>query len=84
MYKYINVIDDNNYDKNEIIQYQDINVGIYTILFQLMWCFSIFNDFNIARVYLEEYKHLSRIFLKASMFIQFILGISFSLNKTIA
>jgi hypothetical protein len=84
MYKYINVINDINYDKNEIILYQNINIGIYTILFQLLWCFSIFNDFNIAKVYLEDYKHLNRIFLKTSMFIQFILGIGFSLHKTIA
>jgi hypothetical protein len=84
IYKYIHINDDTNYDTDEIILYQDINVGIYTMLFQLLWCFSIFNDFNIAKVYLEDYKHLSRIFLKLSMVIQFVLGICFSLNKTIA
>ena len=84
--EYIKIDKNNNY--TSIVLYENVNLGIYTLLFKTLWCFTVFNDFNISKVYLSQNEKdkvknifLSNMCLTVSFFIHFITGFIFSENN---
>ena len=85
--QYINI--ENNGHYITMLYYENINLGVYTILFKTLWCFTMFNDFNISRVYISDNNninnnnnlYLSIMCLKLSFFIHFIIGFICSQNN---
>ena len=53
------------------------NIGFYSMLLKLFWCFSL-QDFNIAKLYSLELSHRSRITLKITLMVHYLAGLYFS------
>lgn len=62
-------------------EYVNVNVGIYTMLFKLLWCFFSCKDFNIAKLYSKDHCYLSRLALKFGLIVHYFTGLTFYMLK---
>lgn len=77
LYKYNNI----EIEYQQPIYCPNINIGIYTLLFKLLWCFTTVKDFEVAKIYSKEHNDLSRTALKFSFLIHYFTGLTFSMLK---